>query len=77
MHIEGLLDVGKEEQRLEKRIMSLNQDYEAILKKLTNTNFISRAPADIIEAEKVKLQDVNDRLQKLNRAKAYLVASSE
>lgn len=77
MHIEGLLDVGKEEQRLEKRITNLTQDYEAISKKLGNNNFISRAPADIIESEKAKLQDVNDRLEKLRKVKAYLVASSE
>jgi len=71
--LEGLIDLEVERKRLEKEI----RRYETMLieteKKLNDQNFISRAPADVIEKEKQKYENFKLTLEKLRQNYAYLV----
>ncbi len=71
--LEGLINFEIERKRLEKEI----KRYETMLaeteKKLNDQNFISRAPADIIEREKQKYENFKLTLEKLRQNYTYLV----
>ena len=58
----GLIDVDAEKARLKKEIDRLQADLERIAKKLGNENFVSKAPADVVEKEKAKAVDGNGAL---------------
>lgn len=67
-----LVDIEKEIERLEKERIKLEKEVERVVKKLSNQGFVSKAPAHVIEEEKVKqekyqtmLDQVQERLQAL------------
>jgi valyl-tRNA synthetase len=74
--LKGLVDVAEEEKRLLKEIGKLDKEIEMFSKKLENPSFIDRAPADIVEKERGKLEEVTskkavleeslDKIRKLN-----------
>ncbi len=53
----------KELQRLQKEKKRLNDLLQATQKKLSNQNFISRAPKHVVEREKQKAQDIQTQLE--------------
>jgi valyl-tRNA synthetase len=63
--LEGILDLTKEIHRLEKEIEKLNGELNGISKKLNNEDFLSKAPADIIEKVKEKHTALSDKQQNL------------
>ncbi len=62
------MNVGEEKVRLEKEIIRLGGEIERIDNKLSNKNFIEKAPKDVVEAEKVKRDDYEKSLSKVNEA---------
>ncbi len=63
--LEGLIDLDVERQRLEKRIDEVEGRLRASESKLSNENFIKRAPADVVAHEKEKQAAYLERLEKL------------
>ncbi|MBI5807513.1 MAG: valine--tRNA ligase [Ignavibacteriales bacterium] len=63
--LEGLIDVNLERARIEKEISRLLNSYNGVRKKLENENFVSKAPAEVIEREKQKMNDWQKALEKL------------
>ncbi|MDH7603379.1 MAG: valine--tRNA ligase [Melioribacter sp.] len=63
--LEGLIDINVERHRIQKEIARLTSSLESVKKKLSNESFITKAPADIIEREKNKLNDWQKALEKL------------
>ena len=63
--LKELIDIDKEISRLEKQASDMNGRLSAVSKKLENKNFIDRAPKDIIEHEKNKQADYQQKLDKL------------
>lgn len=63
--LEGLIDISVERSRIEKEIARLLSSFEGVRKKLENQNFVAKAPADVIEREKIKLTDWEKALVKL------------
>jgi valyl-tRNA synthetase len=61
----GLIDKQAELVRLQKNIQKLEQDAERIKAKLANENFVSRAPANVVNKEKVKLAEAESALGSL------------
>lgn len=55
----------KELARLSKVMNKLNQERDSLLKKLNNENFISKAPEEIVNREKERLQKVEAELEKI------------
>jgi valyl-tRNA synthetase len=50
--LEGLIDLDAERQRLEKKRAELEKSLAGVDRKLSNANFVSRAPAEVVEQEK-------------------------
>ena len=63
--LEGLIDLSVERSRIEKEIARLLSSFEGVRRKLENQNFVDKAPADVIEREKIKLADWEKALVKL------------
>ncbi len=64
--LEGLIDLHVERHRIQKEIARLTSSLEGVKKKLSNENFISKAPSEIIEREKNKMNDWQKALEKLH-----------
>jgi valyl-tRNA synthetase len=65
--LEGLIDVEAERARLHKEITRLVASVESIQKKLSNPNFIDRAPKEVVQKEQEKLSNFEESLEKLRR----------
>ncbi len=63
--LEGIIDINVERARIEKEIKRLNGSLEGVRKKLSNENFVSKAPPEVIEREKAKMNDWQAALAKL------------
>ena len=53
----GLIDVAAELERIDKEINKIIKEIDRIQNKLNNEAFVKNAPADIVEKEKMKIQD--------------------
>jgi valyl-tRNA synthetase len=63
--LEGLIDLDKERERLEKEIIRLEGSLIGIEKKLANEKFINNAPKEVVRKEKTKQRDWTENLNKL------------
>jgi len=63
--LEGLIDLSIERSRLEKEIVRVEGSLNGVNKKLQNEKFVNNAPAEIIEKERQKLADWEEKLSKL------------
>jgi len=63
--LEGLIDFQKEQQRLEKEIAKLAADLKAVSKKLSNEDFLDKAPPAVVEKTRDKQLALDERRQKL------------
>lgn len=55
--LKGLIDTDKEVKRLQKELNNAQNDINKSEAKLSNENFLSRAPKEVIEKEKAKLEE--------------------
>ncbi len=60
--LEGILDLEEEKKRLQKKIQETEQWIEQIRKKVENPSFVKKAPKEILEKEKEKLNDAKSLL---------------
>jgi valyl-tRNA synthetase len=61
----GLVDLDQEKARMEKRISEINRLVTGINGKLSNENFINRAPENVIEKEKSNLEKLTNEFEKV------------
>ena len=61
--LKGLIDSEQEYARLSKRLGELERHLLGVREKLDNKNFMSSAPANVIENEKTKLQDMTTEFE--------------
>jgi valyl-tRNA synthetase len=59
--LEGLVDLKKECAKLRTELEQLETQLAALSKRLQNEGFISRAPANVVDAERKKEQDWTKR----------------
>jgi len=64
--LEGIIDVGQEKDRLSKKQASLQKEQDQIYKMLSNFDFLEKAPPEVIDKNKARLQEVNQQLKALN-----------
>ena len=67
-----MVDLEKEKARLQKEREKTVSEIERVEKKLANEGFVSKAPAQVIEAEREKLRRYQDTLRSLDEALAKL-----
>jgi valyl-tRNA synthetase len=63
LSLEGLIDVGAEVARLEKKKAEILRALQAARAKLANSNFVDRAPADVVQQEKDRVNDLQAQIQ--------------
>ena len=62
----GLIDKKEESARLNREIIKLAKDTERAELKLQNPSFVDKAPADVVEKERGRLNELKTMLQKLH-----------
>ncbi|HZU03652.1 MAG TPA: valine--tRNA ligase [Ktedonobacteraceae bacterium] len=68
----GLLDIGKELERLDKELASAQQEMARLQTKLSNENFVAKARPEVVEREREKLLAQEERVGKLLARRAEL-----
>ncbi|MFL2983591.1 MAG: valine--tRNA ligase [Candidatus Neomarinimicrobiota bacterium] len=61
----GLVDLDEEKKRMLKRIAEINRLLTSINGKLSNSNFMQRAPKMVIDKEQSNLDNLNEELEKI------------
>ncbi|WP_018693406.1 valine--tRNA ligase [Algicola sagamiensis] len=61
----GLIDKDAELARLNKQLEKVSKDLERVTGKLSNENFVGKAPEQVIAKEKAKQSELNDTVNKL------------
>jgi len=68
----GVVDVDEEITRLEKVAMELEKDLERTEKRLSDEEFLSKAPEDIVEKQKKRQEENSEKLQTIRKRIAML-----
>jgi valyl-tRNA synthetase len=66
--LKGIIDVAAERARLQKEIAKVDADIKRVDAKLGNPEFVRKAPEEIIDGEKEKRGEAEDRRAKLLEA---------
>ncbi len=67
IYLLGAIDLEKEEKRKKKEIINLEKLIKGVQEKLSNENFVVRAPEAIVKAEKEKLKKWQVEIEKLRK----------
>ena len=65
LSLAGLFDPAKLKESLSKEQAELSKYVSSLSGKLSNKGFVERAPAEVVEAEKAKLAEAEEKLQKI------------
>ena len=68
----GLIDVEKENARLNKELAAIDKELSRVEGKLGNAGFLAKAPEAIIEKEKAKAEELNGKKAAINERLEYL-----
>ncbi|MBI4410133.1 MAG: valine--tRNA ligase [Gemmatimonadetes bacterium] len=68
----GIIDVARERDRLARELDRLEKQVQAAEGKLANQQFLSRAPAEVVEREREKARSFRDQRDRLSRKLAAL-----
>ena len=67
-----MIDVEKETPRLNKELDGMTKEIGRIEGKLNNAGFLAKAPAEVVEKEKAKAQEIAVKMQAIQERLAYL-----
>lgn len=63
----GIVDMGKLKERWQKRLGELERELERVQARLSNPQFIERAPAEVVEVERQRLEELRQQREVLER----------
>ncbi len=63
--MKGLIDPQAELNRLQKELDKVQKQYDQIANKLSNEGFVAKAPPAVVEAERVKLAELEGQIEKV------------
>ena len=66
--LEGLIDPKEEMARLQKELESVENDIKIITSKLANKQFVEKAPAAVVDKEKAKIADAENKKAMLEKS---------
>jgi valyl-tRNA synthetase len=72
LNIRDVIDLAAEDARLQKEKAKVLADLKVVTGKLSNADFVARAPQEIIDENKQREVDLNERLQKIDASLAQL-----
>jgi valyl-tRNA synthetase len=70
----GMIDIGKELERLDKEIAQAQQEQSRLQSKLANENYVARAKPEVVAKDREKLAAQEERLGKLTARREELAA---
>jgi valyl-tRNA synthetase len=70
--LEGLIDKDAEIKRLDKEIAKLDKSIKQSSGKLSNENYTAKAPAEVVEKERLKLAEMETALSQLKQQRESL-----
>ncbi|MEZ8218304.1 valyl-tRNA synthetase [Candidatus Fervidibacteria bacterium JGI MDM2 SSWTFF-3-K9] len=65
--LSGIVDISKLKERWQKRLKELTRELERVQVRLSNPQFVERAPAEIVEAERQRLAELTQQKEALER----------
>ncbi len=68
----GLVDISQELKKLEKEVAKVKKELKRVEGKLSNENFLKKAPAEIVKKEEDKKETLLARLEKISRHQEML-----
>ena len=72
MPLDALIDLEQEKSRLKKEVDRLQEEVKRFESKLGNAQFVNKAPAAVVQAERDKQAAAQSRLEKLEQQLAHL-----
>ena len=66
--LEGVLDLDEERARLAKEIEKIARDIEMSAKKLSNKNFLDKAPKAVVEKDTARFEELKAMREKLEQS---------
>jgi valyl-tRNA synthetase len=72
VHLAGTIDVQAERARLDKDVAKTRKEREGVAGRLGNDSFVARAPADVVEKERLRLAELDEKLGRLQQSIARL-----
>jgi valyl-tRNA synthetase len=67
LHFQGLIEISKERDKIRNKINSLREIIKARKTRIKNTEFLKKAPTEIVKKEKESIQESLDTLERLVR----------
>jgi len=65
--LSGIVDISKLKERWQKRLNELTRELERVQVRLSNPQFVERAPVEIVEAERQRLAELTQQKEALER----------
>jgi len=65
--LEGVIDIQEERNRLGRELEKINSDIATLNKRLSNRDFINRAPKDVVEKDREKYQSLTVIAEKIQQ----------
>jgi len=72
VHLAGVLDLAAESARVEKELAKVDQDLAGIDRKLANPEFVRKAPAEVVEKDRARADELREKRGKLEAHRAML-----
>lgn len=72
--LKGLIDVDKETARLDKELQGLDKELQRVASKLANEAFLAKAPAAVVEKERAKQAEFEEKRAAIQERLAHLAA---
>jgi valyl-tRNA synthetase len=73
----GVIDVGAETARIDKELGKVDADLRLIDGKLSNPNFVARAPAEVVEKDRARAEELRTTRQKLINHRAVVSGADQ
>ncbi len=73
----GVIDVAAETARIDKELARIDADLDGIEKKLSNPNFVARAPAEVVEKDRARAGELRSTRQKLINHRAVMTGAGQ
>ena len=71
--LQGLIDIDKENARIAREETQLQKEIDRLEKKLANASFVAKAPAKVVDGEREKLANYQQKLAAVSERRAFLV----
>jgi valyl-tRNA synthetase len=73
----GVVDMAAEDARIAKEIAKVDADLTLMEKKLSNPSFVARAPAEVVEKDRARVEELREKKVKLAAHRAMLAGGTQ